>query len=271
MGGTSTQQQSQDSQSNPWEPAINPLKGIIGQLGGQVGSTGINGNENAALLQLNANANAGVPGGLDHSGIAKDAYSTFQGQMTPFANGSMVGQNSGLTKYLDTIGSDVTNRLSAMYAGAGRDPVGSGGFAQNVGRGVAEGTAPVIAQQYNNDIANQMGAANSLYGAGGSTAGLLSGLDSQRFANEGAAAASRDMPANQLLAVEAMRRGMPIQNIGQIASLLGPLAGLGGTSTGQSQGSNTMSGAQQAWGWMNAGSNMINAFKPGGMPKPPGV
>ena len=92
--------------------------------------------------------------------------------------------------------------------------------------------------QYNTDVQNQLGAANTLYGAANTTGGLLSGLNQTALGNMGtgvdaatAALASRDSAANQQLAIEAAKRGIPVQNLAQLAQIGVPIAELGGTGT----------------------------------------
>ena len=123
--------------------------------------------------------------------------------------------------------------------------------------------------QYNTDVQNQLGAAGSLYGAANQTGGLLSGLNQTALGNMGtgvdaatAALAARDSAANQQLAIEAAKQGIPVQNLGALAQLGVPIAQLGGTGTrtGTTEGTSTLSPAQQAWGWMNAFSNLNKSF-----------
>ncbi len=120
------------------------------------------------------------------------------------------------------------------------------------GRGIAAGEAPVIAGQYNTDIANQRGAQDALYGAGNTTAGMLGGTQAQANTNagngitaSGAATDAANAGANATLQAEAARRGIPVQALGLLAQIGIPIAGLGGESTGQSNGTQQMSGAQQ--------------------------
>ena len=266
MGGESKQQQQtqQSSTTNPWEPAIAPLKGILGQLGAQSNNTGPTATETGALNQLQSNYAAGNPyagkiggvandllsGGPDRSGVATDAYNTYKGQLMPWANGSMgdPANNPALRQMLDVINNDVTNSVNGQFAAAGRDMSGANQMAY--GRGIAQGYAPVLMQ------AQQMGlgAANDLYNGGNTTTGILAGLDQQRLGNQqagigvaGDALDAQNYGPQGILATEAARRGMPVQNIASIAGILGPLAGLGGTSsgTGTSNTTNQMSGAQQ--------------------------
>lgn len=115
----------------------------------------------------------------DRTGMVNDAYSKFQSQLGPTASGQYTDPNTNPFFAATTagIGNDVQKRISDLYAGSGRDPAGAGSFPQTLGRGIAEGTAPVYAGQYNAERQNQLGAIGNLFQGGGATAGLLSGLD----------------------------------------------------------------------------------------------
>lgn len=173
---------------------------------------GLNGaasNNLAGYQSALTGANSGAQSNLD----------AYRSQLTPYANGSMVGNNPALQAQLSQIGTDVTNQVNGSFAAAGRDFSGSNQMA--LGRGIAAGEAPVIANQYNQDVGNQLNAAGSLYGAGNTTgqfqannagsafgagqstgqfqagnagnlygagntnAGILSGLQQQSLANQG--------------------------------------------------------------------------------------
>jgi hypothetical protein len=306
-----TQNQTQNSTTAPWAVAQPAVTGLLGQVQSGLGNTGLTGTENNALTTLQGNAGnysstvapqisnyantlfAGggannqapaLQGGLSDyqsaltgaNNAASGNLATYQQQLTPYANGSMIGNNPALQAQLAQIGTDTTNQVNGSFAAAGRDF--SGANSQALGRGIASGEAPVIAQQYNQDVANQMNAANALYGAGNTTnqlqtgnagagygagnttGGLLAGLQQQYLANQGqgvtAAGQANDAAnaaPNAALAAEAQRRGIPIQALGLLANIGIPIAGLGsqssGTSSGTSNGtSNTesqASGAQQ--------------------------
>lgn len=274
MGSTEQEQKSR-TKTDPWKPTVPTLTNLVGQINGQTGNTAVTGNENAALDTLTQNAQAGNPyapqignlasdlfaGGVDRSGTASDAYSAYKDQLSPFATAQHYGPdgNPGLKGYLDTISNDVQNRVNGMFAGAGRDF--SGANLNSLARGIAEGTAPILAQQYNTDVGRQFDAANSLYGAGNTTTGLLSGLDQTRLGNRQTgigvgqdALNARDSGANQLLNVEQQRRSLPLTNIGNLESLITPLAQLGGTQKSHTTGEVTPPlGMQlvQAYGIMN--------------------
>lgn len=294
MSGKSSQkqeqQQIQSSRSNPWEPTEPILKDILSGVGGQVSNYQPNANENAALGMLRQNAagtqnygaqatglaNDLMTGGPDRTGMLNDAYSQYQTQLNPYASGTNLDptQAPGMASVLDTIRNDVGNSINSMFAGAGRDL--SGAHQGAIARGLSQGLAAPLLNQYNQNVQNQLSSAGNLFNAGGSTAGMLSGMDQQAFANRGAGldAAINGVPqaenakAGNILAAESYARNLPLQNLGMLSGLVGPIAGLGGQQSGQSYGTTTgtqsMSPAQQAWGWMNAFSGLNNSFKPAG-------
>lgn len=252
---TTQTQQSQSQTQNPWEPTIEPLKALIGQLGGQTGNTALTGNETNALDQLMANAQASGQYtkplqdiaqnvmGQDRSGYATGAYDAYKQQVDPYLQSDYLDpyKNPAFQNYLQTTTNDIQNRVNGMFAGSGRDM--SGANLQTLARGITEGTAPIFAQQYNNNVATQRGAQDNLYSAGNATAGVLSGLDQSRLGLASTAAdtalAAQNYAPNSILGAASTARSLPLSNIGNVASLLTPLAGLGGTSQGTSSGTAT--------------------------------
>lgn len=268
MGGQSSSEQktSQTSQTTPYGPAAAPMNSLIGQLGNI--NPNLTGTETGALNSLQTNAQAGNPfadqissvasgllgGGPDRTGMVNDAYSQYQSALAPTARGDFVNPESNpqLQGYLSTIQNDVANRVNSQFASAGRDF--SGAHVNTLGRGIAAGTAPVLYDAYSQARNQQLGAQDKMFGAGGQTAGLLSGLDQTKFGNQqagigaaDAATQAQNQPFMQQLEIEAQRRGIPAE---AIKSLLGPLAGIAAafgtqTGTGTQSGTQNMSGAQQ--------------------------
>lgn len=270
MGGTSTtsQNQSQTSQVNPYDPASGALKGILGGLTGQVGNAGLNGAQTGAINTLESNAAAGDPnagaigagvrgllnggGANSNNGAISDNLASYRGLLNATASGANIGGNSALKPQLDQIATDVTNNTNGAFAAAGRD--GSPGNSMAVARGVAAGQAPVIAAQYNQDVQNQLGAAGSLYNAGNTTYGMLNANNAAANANIGAGVAmdpasmaANNYGANATLAAEAQRFGIPVSQYQTLLGAISPVAAQFGqqTGTGHSDGTSTMSGAQQ--------------------------
>jgi hypothetical protein len=270
MGGKSTSSttQTQNSTTTPWAPTQPFLNGILGQLGSGLSNTGLTNAESGALNTTEANAanyglyspmisdtvNSFLGGGnaMGQAPAIQANLDAYKALLTPYANGSMIGANSALKPQLDTISNDVTNNVNSMFAGAGRDM--SGINQQALARGIAQGEAPVIANQYNTDVDRALNASGLLYGAGNTTSGLLSGLSQQDLQNRAqgiglapTALSSDNAGANAILAAEAQRRGIPLQTLGLLANIGVPIAGLGHQTSGTnvSQSDNQMSGADQ--------------------------
>jgi hypothetical protein len=170
MGGQSSSTQTQQSQTAPWEAARPMLQGILSQIGAGLNNTGLTAAEAGALDQLSQNASQGNAyagqigdyaqsllngGGANaQAGNVQGNLGTFRDQLTPYASGGMIGNNPALAAQLAQIQNDVGNSVNSQFAAAGRDMSGANQMAY--GRGVAAGEAPVIAAQYNQDVANQI-------------------------------------------------------------------------------------------------------------------
>jgi len=283
MGGQSSSTQTQQSQTAPWAATQPMLQGILAQLNTGLNNTGLTAAETGAINTLQSNAAKGNPyagqfdayaksllggGGADaQAGNLRDTLDAFRGQLTPYANGSMVGNNPALVAQLAQIRDDVANSVNGQFAAAGRDFSGANQMAY--GRGVAAGQAPVIAAQYNQDVANQIAAANALYNAGNTTAGALSGLQQNYLANQGqgvtaaqSALEAQNYGANATLAAEAQRRGIPIQALGLLAQIGVPIAGLGNQSSSTGTKTEQMSGAEQFGKIAGGINNIVGSLNP---------
>jgi hypothetical protein len=162
----------------------------------------------------------------------------------------MIGNNPALKAQLDTIMSDVGNSVNSQFAAAGRDL--SGANQQAYGRGVAQGIAPVLANQYNQDATNQLNAAGQLYNAQNTSSGLISGLNQQALANQqqgvqasNDALAAQNYTPTQMLQLQQMKQQLPAQTLALLAQIGVPIAGLGSQSSGTSDTTSQMSGADQ--------------------------
>jgi len=268
MGGQSSSTQSQQSQTAPWQAAQPMLNGILGQLNNQLPNTGVTGGQTGALSTIENNANASnqfTPainqytgsllnggGALNQAGNVNQNFQNYSAQTNPLASNTNYNPMStpGIGDALGALNSDITQQVNGSFAAAGRD--GSGYNQQALARGLSQGEGQLLANQYNQNVQNQQGAANNLFNAGNTNAGLLSGLQQQYLSNQGAGVSNvgagldaQNAGANATLAAEAAKFGIPVQNLGMLAQIGVPIAGLGSQSTGQSQGTQTMSGAQQ--------------------------
>jgi hypothetical protein len=285
MGGESKQTQTQNSTTNPWEPAQPALQGILGQLTGNLNNTGVTGAESGALSTLTANGNSftsqyapqfadfaktllGGGGATDQAGAVNQNYQRYVDQTNPLASNTNYNpyDTPGFKDALSTTIADITNSTNGQFAAAGRDF--SGANSQTLGRGIMQGVAPTIAAQYNQNVNNQQGAAGNLYNAGNTNAGILSGLNQQKLSNQaqgvtaaGAAGDAANAGANATLQAEAQRRGIPVQALGLLAQIGIPIAGLGGQSTGTSTTTKQASPLEQ---FMQIGQG-FKSFFPGGL------
>ncbi len=282
MGGQSSTTQTQQSQSAPWQAAQPMLQGILGQLGADLGNTGLTSAESGALDTLQRNAALGNPyagqigsyaqsllngGGANaQAPNVQSNLANFQSQLSPYASGSMIGNNPALAAQLAQIQTDVGNSVNSQFAAAGRDFSSANQMAY--GRGVAAAEAPVIAAQYNQDVANRLAAANALYNAGNTTANTLAGMQQNYLSNQGqgvsaaqAALDAQNYGANATLSEEAQRRGIPVQALGLLAQIGTPIAGLGTQSNGTTTGTQDMSGLQQFDALTSGIGSLLNPFK----------
>src|SRR4029077_20569404 len=93
---------------------------------------------------------------------------------------------------------------------------------------------------------SQRSALDTLYGAGGQTAGLLSNLDQARLANQqggigaaGTALTAQNWGPTQQLAIEAQRRGIPLQALAAQFGMVLPAAQAFSTTAGTASGSSS--------------------------------
>lgn len=280
MGGKSSQTTQTSSQTDPWAPAQPALQGILAQLNPLIANSGLSSASSNAIDQLQQSANQGNPyaglignyttnllnggGATAQAGNIQSGLDTLRSQLTPYANGSMIGNNPALQAQLDTIMSDVGNSVNGQFAAAGRDM--SGANQQAYGRGVAQGIAPVLAQQYNQDVANQINAAGQLYGAQNTSSGLLAGLNQQSLTNQqqgmtnsADALAAQNYGATQTLNLEQLRQSLPAQTLGLLAQIGIPIAASGSQTTGTSNTTKQDSGATQ-FGQIASGLGNIGKF-----------
>src|SRR6185312_5103952 len=258
-GNTTTQQTStQNSTTQPWLPAIGPLTGLLSTVAGN--STAPNASQSNAIAALEGNAangtNFAAPvsgaastllagGNPAYSGILSGAYDELRSNLAPFANGSRIGANSALMPELNTIANDTQNAVESQFAAAGRGGPGaiSPAEAQAIARGTAQGEAPVLANQYNTDVSNMMGANSILENAGLSTG---TGLNAMTTGNIGLGTNLAQLypgllnaGATGLLNAGNLEQSLPFQGTGLAESQILPIAGLGAESTGNSVGTTT--------------------------------
>jgi hypothetical protein len=253
--GSSKKKTNSSGQVDPWDVTIPALTNLVGQIEGQQGNVGITPGQEDAFSALLSNAEGGNPyagqignlagdvlQGVDsQSGTVTDAYTRLQDQIGGIAAGDNldVNENPYLQQMLQQVGDDISGRINSQFAGAGRDLSGMNQMA--VARGVSEGTLPTLFNQYNLERQNQSNAANQLFGAGTGTATAVQGLDTGALQSRipGIEVANAAMDAenwgpNTILALEQQMKQLPMEDLGRLEALLGPLAQLGQQQTQQS-------------------------------------
>lgn len=285
--GDTKQQTQQQSVSDPWKPAQPFLQNVLGKLQEGLGSTGLTGNESNALSQLEQNSGTAgrfAPavndyatkmlaggGANDQAGAVNQNYQRYVNQTNPLASNTNYDPYStpGLKDALSTMTGDITQGVNGQFAAAGRDF--SGMNSQALGRGLTQGLAPTLVGQYNANRDAQQGAAGNLYNAGNTNAGILSGFQQQSLQNQGqginaadAALNAQNAGPNSLLTAEAQRKGIPMQNLGLLAQLGIPIAGLGGQSSGSSNSTLTASPLDQLGKAVGIGTSLFGGGGAGG-------
>lgn len=262
MGGTSTSQQTQTSQLSPYAPAAGTINGILSGVGGLSSTIGNTPNpvQMSAIGQavntgnaLNPAETAGALGLLNGGGannnngaITSNLDNLKNGIVGQTASGGLIGANSGLTPYLNSLNTSIGHNIDSQWAAAGR--TGSPGEASNIANAEATAEAPIVAGQFNTDTTNALNAANTVYGAGNNTYGILNQNQAANNANLGAGAAlgSNAMGTDSnILSAEGNVFGIPANQYATLLGMTSPVAAQFGQNNGSSSGSQTMSGAQQ--------------------------
>ena len=242
------------SQTNPWGPAVPGLQDLVGQIRNQYLGMAAPGNT-AQNNKLYAEADKNLSQ-LPNFGpaAAQTASNILQTGGDPLGilrrESGQIGYGAdspGMKDVLKTIQNDVSNQINGQFAGAGRSL--SGLNTQTLARGLSQGEAVPLLNQYNQNIANQMGiqgAAMSNIGQGFNYANMAPGLASQ-------------VPM-QRNALNVQYRTQPAQLLGAYENLLNPIAGLGGTSQGNQ--TQTMNGTATASPLTMAGQvgGLLNPF-----------
>ncbi|HXP63829.1 MAG TPA: hypothetical protein VN815_00015 [Steroidobacteraceae bacterium] len=284
MGGQSSQQQTQSSQTAPWQPAQGALLDILGKTQGLTDGSGVTAGENSALNTIVGNSGAtqqfnpainastsnllGGGGALNQSPMLNAAYNQYRAQTNPLASNTNYDpmQTPGIGAQLAATNDAITQQINGQFAGAGRDM--SGYNQKALAQGLAAGEAPILTNQYNTNVSNQQGAAGNLFNAGGQTAGALGGMQQNFNANQqagvnqvGTGLNAQNSGAMSALAAELQRQGIPIQNLGLLAQIGVPIASLGqqssGTSNTVNQASPTQQFAQLGQGFGSFGSGLF--------------
>ncbi len=260
--GTTNQQ----SQTSPYAPTTGGLQGLIDTInttaGNNVTPMGHLYPTEAkhyqdAMANINALPNFGpqvaqqaqniFQTGGDPTGLLRSSAQGLQGNiqnLQPYATMNLdPTQTPGMKGVLDQIRNDISNQVNGQFAGAGRSL--SGLNTQTLSRGLAQGEAVPLLNQYNQNYSNMLGANNAQAGYQGQRADI----SQKAMANLGQGANFAQL-APQLaqmnpMMVESLLQQMkmqPLNYLGASENLLNPIAGLGGSSVGNQQTTQSGSG-----------------------------
>jgi len=257
MGSSNTSTtQSQASTTAPGTMTTPTVQGIIGQLNPLIANSGSTAAETGAINQLTANGQAGNPyaaaEGTNATNLLSGGGATSQNPALA-ANLTNLNSNIGniaspgystvnspeVARALQAANAGITNQVNGQFAASGR--TGSGYNTQTLAQGIENADAPIILNQANTDTANRMAAANTLYGAGNTTSGAITGNNQTALGNELAgngAATSALNAANwgpqSVIAAQELGKSIPASDLGMLSQIGIPLAGLNTTTNGTS-------------------------------------
>lgn len=259
--GTQSQTQNVNNTVGPWQDTQPLLSNIISSLNGQ--STNTTAGQSDALANLQAGANAtpnfgdaasGVASGLlgstaKYGGMLSGGLNDYKSSLSPYLSSSYLDpmQTPGLSDSLKYLGNNITNSVNGQFAAAGRDfsPANSTALSY----GLSSGLAPILTNQFNQNVATQRGAQDAAYNATGNTATALTGQDQTALGNQTAGIAAAGAvpglytaPGQTQLNAANTAYAQPYGNIGMLQSLVQQLSGLGQTTTGTTTGTGTTAG-----------------------------
>lgn len=271
---TTTQNQTSTSVSDPWSQATPLLQSLISKYSSV--NTDPTANQTAATNNLVSAAGStpnltpqlsnAVSSTFGNAGMLNNSYNQLNSNLGATASGANLNpyDTPGFGDSLKTMTSDITNQVKGVYAGSGRDPSGAGSFGQSLGRGLTQGLSPVLQSQYNTNVGNMLNANNTLYNAGLSTVGGLTGNTNAALAQAGMLPTAATAGANAQVGAANTQQGLQTQNLQSILQAAGLLGGMGGTtnSTTNAQGTQTPANNPLSnWiGGISAGAGLLGAF-----------
>ena len=253
---------SSSSQTDPWDVTIPYLKDFLSNLDAAAPTPGATAGQRDAFGNLIEKAKAGNPweseinaltGQIfdtpDRTAGVQQGLDTIKSTYGDVAAGKYldVTGDPRLKAMLDQLGQDTANGINAQFAAAGRDL--SGANQRTVAEGVTRAQTPVLLEQYNKERDRQLQAGQIIGQAEKDAATTQAGLEQLRtqLQTTGIATADKAVEAgtygdNQILNLEQQLKQLGIQDLGMLASILFPAAGLGAQESGTSTTSGKSSG-----------------------------
>lgn len=262
-GGTSTTNtvENQSSSTQPWTAAQPMLYSILNQLG--LAPTGPTGAQTAAVNQIAGEA-SGMPsfgpGGISvvdkafnlNTDPQKAALSTGIGALSPMlsANWMNPATNPFLGPAMSTLNQDITQQIEGQAAAAGRPFATNADTTQALARGLSQGEAGLLANEFNTLSGQTMGAAGEIPGLTGALTGqqlapITAGAEGIQLA--GAIPGLLTQPGVANLSAAGLGAALPTINLSNLEGLSVPIAGLGAESQGTMTGTSTTEQKTSPW------------------------
>lgn len=255
----------QQSQTEPWGPAIPYLANFLkdADLGRSV--LGPSGDQLDAYASLKQKAAQGMPwldqiqnltsdlfGTTSRAPTIDAAYTSMRDSLGGLARGDNqdILSDPRMQAMLKQVGDDAQSRITGAFAAAGRDITGNAAGQGAIGRGVTAAQLPILMQEYARQQGRSDQAIRDLMTGATSAATTGQQLDAEAMGRraQGVNAAqsyltARDTPENTVLNLDQQIKAMPFEDMSLLASLLLPVAGLGGQQAGTSNSTSKTKGS----------------------------
>ena len=202
-----------------------------------------------------------------NAGLLPSTWGQVSGNLSPIAGMSANPyQTPGFSDALGTMTQDITNQVKNAYAASGREPAGAGSMPQTLARGLTQGLAPTIANQYNANLANIMGANQQLTQGAAGTSGAMNAALASMMAGAGQIPGLQMAPAQAQWAAANAVQQQPFQNLAPLLGAGMGLGGMGGTTQTTSQQYGTQMPANDPManiiGGLTGAAGLVGAFMP---------
>ena len=258
-GGSQTTNTVQNSQTQPWLPSIGNLTSFLNQIGNS--PTGPTSQQLAAIQQIMQESGQVPQLGPQGANAVSNLFNVNTGQQQGDINQSIgalspmlqsnwmnPATNPYLSGALSTLNQDITNQVGGAFAAAGR-PIGTNAAGgQALARGLSQGEAGLLTNEFNTLGGQQLQAAGMMPGqAGALTAAqltpLMAGLQGMQSSSMLPGMFAQPGIAN--LSAAGLDASSGTINLPNLEQLTIPIAGLGAQSQGNS--TSTTTGSTSPW------------------------
>jgi hypothetical protein len=238
---TTTQQQNSTTTQNPWATATPLLNNLVGgYLGVNPAVTPAQSAAGQNLIQsasgipnLTPQATQAVQNIFGSAGMLPTTWGQVSGNLSPIAGMSADPYKTpGFSDALSYLTNNITNTVKGQYAASGREPSGAGGEPGVMARGLMQGEAPIIQDQYNKNLSNIMSANQMLSNAGINTSQAMSGNMLAALQGAGLLPGVAMAPATAQMGAANAVYEQPLSNLNKVLTPAMGLGGMGGTTTG---------------------------------------